>query len=132
MTSKSAGMPPLINIVASTHLSILATINITARPSETLDECRRIGELAIKAATVKPGYSASYVCHDTTLQRGLSGVLGVVAYVQQEDSKITILEGYMATMSDCKVAGMAAAASRVVPGARSWAWACYELGSFGQ
>ncbi|MEY9493784.1 hypothetical protein [Bradyrhizobium elkanii] len=125
-------MSPLILIVASTHLSVLATINIVARPSETLDECRRIGELAIKAATVKPGYSASYACHDATLQRGLSGALGVIAYVQQEDSKITILEGHMATMSECKVAGMAAAASKVVPGAMSWAWACYDLDRFQQ
>ncbi|MGY3614177.1 hypothetical protein [Bradyrhizobium sp. C9] len=125
-------MSPLIIIVASTHLSILATIHIAARPSETLDECRRIGESAIKAATLKPGYSASYVCHDTTRKRGSSRVLGVVAYLQQEDSKITILEGYMATMSDCNVAGMAAAASKAIPGAKSRAWSCYDLGSFGR
>ncbi|MBP1293664.1 hypothetical protein M2192_007739 [Bradyrhizobium elkanii USDA 61] len=120
-------MSPLIIIVASTHLSILATIHIVARPSETLDECRRIGESAIKAATLKPGYSASYVCHDTTRKRSSSRVLGVAAYLQH-----TILEGYMATMSDCNVAGMAAAASKAIPSARSRAWSCYDLSSFGR
>ncbi len=130
--TRSADMSPLILIVASTHLSILATVNIAARPSKTLDECRRIGELAIEVATAKPSRSASYICHDTTREQSLTGVLGVVAYVSQEDGKITILEGYMATMSDCKVAGMAATASKAVPGVRTGAWACYDLGIFEQ
>ena len=47
-------MSPFIVIVASIHLSISGTINIVAQPSENLDECRTIGELAIKAATVEP------------------------------------------------------------------------------
>ncbi|MCP1846772.1 MULTISPECIES: hypothetical protein [unclassified Bradyrhizobium] len=123
-------MSPLIVIVASTQLSVLATINITAQPSQSIDECRKMGEAAIKAATATPGSSASYVCHDTTLQQGLSGALGVVTY-QKEDGGITILEGYMATLSDCKVAGMIAAGSKVVPGTTAWAWACYDLDSFG-
>ncbi|MGY3133854.1 MULTISPECIES: hypothetical protein [unclassified Bradyrhizobium] len=122
-------MSPLIMIVAWTQLSVLATINITAQPSDNMDECRKMGEATIKAATVKPGFSAAYVCHDTTLQRGLSGALGVVAY-QQEDGGITILEGYMSTLSDCKVAGTVAAGSKVVPGSTAWAWACYDLASF--
>ncbi|WFU53608.1 hypothetical protein QA639_28635 [Bradyrhizobium pachyrhizi] len=127
-------MPPLIVIVASTHLGVLATINITAQPSENIDECRRMGELAIKAATVKPGFSASYVCHDTTLQRELSGALGIVAYMQKEDGKVTILEGHMATLSDCRIAGVAAvaAASKIAPNTTAWAWACYDVGSFGR
>ncbi|MGY3443263.1 hypothetical protein [Bradyrhizobium sp. USDA 4473] len=120
-------MSPLIVIVASTHLSVLASINITAQPTQNIVECMKMGEAAIKAATMKPGSSASYVCHHTTLERGLSGALGVVAY-QDEDGGITILEGYMATLSDCKVAGMVAVGSKFVPGAT--AWACYELTSF--
>lgn len=121
-------MSPLIIIVASMHLSVSNTINITAQPSENLDECRRIGELAIKATTVEPGSYASYVCHDTTRQKGLSGMLGVVAYVKPEDGKIKILEGYKPTLTECKAMGMAAVASKVVPGAMSWV--CYDLMNF--
>ncbi|MGY3533186.1 MULTISPECIES: hypothetical protein [Bradyrhizobium] len=120
-------MSPLIVIVASMHLSLLATINITAQRADNIDECRTMGEAAIKAATMKPGSSASYVCHHTTLKRELSGALGIVAY-QNEDGGITILEGYLATLSDCKVAGMVVVGSKFVPGAT--AWACYELTSF--
>jgi hypothetical protein len=123
-------MSPLVIIVASMHLSLSSTINITAQPSENLDECRSIGELAIKAATVEPGSYASYVCHDTSRQQGLSGMLGVVAYVKPEDGKIKILEGYKPTLSECKAMGMAAVASKVVPGTMSWV--CYDLVNFEQ
>jgi hypothetical protein len=121
---------PLIIIVATMHLSLSDAITIVAQPSEDLEQCRAIGEIAIKAATVEPGSYASYVCHDTTRQQGLSGALGVVAYVQPEDGKIKISEGYKPTISECKVMGMAATASKVVPGAM--AWVCYDLQSFEQ
>jgi hypothetical protein len=121
-------MSPLIIIVASMHLSVSNTINIVAQPSENLDECRTIGELAIKAATVEPGSYASYVCHDTTRQQGLSGALGVVAYVKPSDGKIKISEGYKPTIAECKAMGMAAVATKTVPGAMSWM--CYDLSSF--
>src|SRR5258707_420301 len=121
-------MSPLIIIVASMHLSVSGTINIVAQPSESLDECRTIGELAIKAATVDPGSYASYVCHDTARQQGLSGALGVVAYVRPSDGKINIREGYKPTIAECKATGMAAIASKAVPG--TMAWVCYDLQSF--
>ncbi|MCG2629720.1 hypothetical protein L6654_24150 [Bradyrhizobium sp. WYCCWR 13023] len=121
-------MSPLIVIVASMHLSISNTINIVAQPSENLDECRSVGEMAIKAATVEPGSYASYVCHDTTRQQGLSGALGVVAYVKASDGKIRIVEGYKPTIAECKIAGQAAVASRPVPVPMSWM--CYDLKSF--
>jgi hypothetical protein len=123
-------MSPLIVIVASMHLSVSNTINIVAQPSENLDECRTIGELAIKAATVEPGSYAPYVCHDTTRQQGLSGALLVAAYVKPEDGNIKIVEGYKPTITECKATGMAAVASKVVPGAMSWV--CYDLQSFEQ
>lgn len=122
-------MSPLIVIVATMHLGVSATINIIAQPSETLDERRRIGELAIKAATVEPGSYASYVCHDPTRQQGLSGALGVVAYVKA-DGNIKLVEGYKPTIAECKVAGVAAVASKVVP--RAMSWACCDLDSFRQ
>jgi hypothetical protein len=122
-------MSPLIIIVASMHLSVSNTINIVAQPSENLDECRTIGELAIKAATVEPGSYASYVCHDTTRQQGLSGALGVVAYVKS-DGNIKISEGYKPTIAECKATGMALVATKTVPGAM--AWVCYDLQSFEQ
>jgi hypothetical protein len=121
-------MAPFVVIVASMHLSVSGTINITAQPSENLDGCRMVGELAIKAATAEPGSYASYVCHDTTHQQGLSGALGVIAYVKSEDSKIKIVEGYKPTIAECRATGMAAVASKVVPGAMSWV--CYDLGTF--
>jgi hypothetical protein len=77
-------MSPFIIIVASMNLSVSETINIVAQPSQNLEECRTVGEMAIKAATVQPGSYASYVCHDTTRQQGLSGVLGIVAYQKAE------------------------------------------------
>jgi hypothetical protein len=123
-------MSPLIIIVASMHLSVSGTINIVAQPSESLDECRTIGELAIKAATVEPGSYASYVCHDTARQQGQTGALGVVAYVKPSDGNIRILDGYKPTIAECKAMGMAAVATRTVPGAM--AWVCYDLQSFEQ
>jgi hypothetical protein len=113
-------MSPLIIIVASMHLSVSDTINIVVQPSENLDECRTIGEMAIKAATVEPGSYASYVCHDTTRQQGLSGQLIVLAYVKPSDGKIKISEGYKPTVAACKATGMAVTATKVVPGAMSW------------
>jgi hypothetical protein len=121
-------LSPLIVIVASMHLSLSDTIDIVAQPSENLDECRTIGEMAIKAATVEPGSYASYVCHDTTRQQGLTGALCVVAHVRPSDGKIKISEGYKPTISECKATGMALVATKTVPGAMSWI--CYDLQSF--
>lgn len=120
-------MSPLIIIVASMHLSLSNAINIVAQPSENLEECRAIGTIALKAATVEPGSYASYVCHDTTRQQGLTGVLGVVAYVQS-DGNIKISEGYKPTLAECKATGMALVATKIVPGAMSWS--CFYLSSF--
>src|SRR5436309_297168 len=124
-------MPPLIIIVASLNLSVSGVINIVAQPSKDLDECRMVGELAIKAAaTVGPGSYASYVCHDTAAQQGLTGMLGVAAYVRASDNKIKIMEGYKPTLAECKAMGMAAVASSLFSG--GMAWVCYHLHSFEQ
>jgi hypothetical protein len=68
----------------------------------------------IKAATLRPGSYASYVCHDTT---GQTGVLGVVAYVKPSDGNIKILEGVKPTLELCEAMGKTALATKVVPGA---------------
>jgi hypothetical protein len=117
-------MSPLILIVASLHVSV-GVINLTARPSTNLDDCRADGEAMIKAATAQPGSYASYVCHDTT---GQTGLLGVVAYVKASDGKIKISEGTKPTLELCEAMGKSALATKVVPGAMSWM--CYHLSSF--
>jgi hypothetical protein len=121
-------MSPFIIIVASLNLNVSAAINIVAQPSATLEECGTIGKIALKMAITQPGSYASYACHDTARQQGLTGTLGIVAYVRPEDGKIKIVEGYKPTMPECKATGMAAVATKVVPGAMSWI--CYDLKNF--
>jgi len=120
-------MSPFVIVVAALQLSGSGAINIVAQPSENLEECRAIGEGVIKSATAQPGSYSSYVCLDVT---GKAGALGVVAYVRPSDGKINIREGIKPTLGECKAMGMAAAATKVVPGAM--AWVCYDLQSFEQ
>src|SRR3977135_1091070 len=110
-------MSPLIVIVASMHLSVSDTINIVAQPSENLDECRAIGEMAIKAATVEPG-SLCRLClprHYPPTGPIRSAGRGVVRETERRKNKIS--EGYKPTIAECKTTGMALVATKTVPGA---------------
>lgn len=117
-------MSPLILIVASLHVNT-GLIYITANSANDLDNCRAVGEAMIQGAIIEPGSYATYVCHDTT---GQTGVLGVIAYVKPTDGKIKIVEGAKPTLEVCEQTSKIAVANKIVPGAMSWA--CYPLSSF--
>ena len=121
--TSAMAMSPLILIVATLNLNA-GLINITAHPAATLNDCVAFGEAMITAATKASGTYASYACHDPS---GQTGVLAVVAYLSPE-GHIKISEAAKPTADACGVLGKTALATKVVPGAMSWA--CFDLSKF--